>query len=297
MMCILTNQFLSHLCLCLVPLFPFPSLTGKKRRSAVSSRKKTDRDRLDSISSPINMSPPPAEFSSNTPDSTMLWLTSPNAIMQSLMDAADPDLYAYKDPFAADDVTPSPAILRELVGFYLQYMHPIHGLVDPQAPDFWTRLDLRMEPKVASIVYAMCTIGAVFKSSTPSPGVRDDLVYEFYRRTWTLKDERPRDIVTIQTILIMHSFFDLTSQVDEANSSFRLMAEIADEIELGAHVLELAHREKLSKEDILVRNTWRLFVWNEVMGFMISKQSSKVVVSASFFLARLTALSEYRTDI
>lgn len=218
--------------------------------------------------------------------------------MQSLMDAADPDLYAYKDPFAVDDVTPSPAILRELVGFYIQYMHPIHGLVDPQAPDFWTRLDLPMEPKVASIVYAMCTIGAIFKSSTPSPGIRDDLVYEFYRRTWTLKDERPRDIVTIQTILIMHSFFDLTSQVDEANSSFRLMAEIADEIELGAHVLELTHREKLSKEDILVRNTWRLFVWNEVMGFMISKQSSKVVVSASFlFLSRLPALSEYRTDI
>lgn len=26
-----------------------------------------------------------------------------------------------------------------------------------------------------------------------------------------------------------------------------------------------------------MRNTWRLFVWNEVMGFMISKQSSKVV--------------------
>ncbi|KAG0059907.1 hypothetical protein BGZ89_012710 [Linnemannia elongata] len=223
------------------------------------------------------MSSPSAEFSSNIPDSTMLWLTSPNAIMQSLMDAADPDLYAYKDPFAVDDVTPSPAILRELVGFYIQYMHPIHGLVDPQAPDFWTRLDLPMEPKVASIVYAMCTIGAIFKSSTPSPGIRDDLVYEFYRRTWTLKDERPRDIVTIQTILIMHSFFDLTSQVDEANSSFRLMAEIADEIELGAHVLELTHREKLSKEDILVRNTWRLFVWNEVMGFMISKQSSKVV--------------------
>ncbi|KAF9543148.1 hypothetical protein EC957_001210 [Mortierella hygrophila] len=223
------------------------------------------------------MSSPSAEFSSNTPDSKMLWLTSPNAIMQSLMDAADPDLYAYRDPFAADDVAPSPTILRELVGFYLQYMHPIHGLVDPQAPDFWTRLDLRMEPKVASIVYAMCTIGAVFKSSTPSPGVRDELVYEFYRRTWTLKDERPRDIVTIQTILIMHSFFDLTSQVDEANSSFRLMAEIADEIELGTHVLELAHREKLSKEDILVRNTWRLFVWNEVMGLTISKQSSKVV--------------------
>ncbi|KAG9063560.1 hypothetical protein KI688_004445 [Linnemannia hyalina] len=250
---------------------------GKKRRPAVSSRKKTDHDRLDSISSPVAMSSPSAEFSSYTPDSKMLWLTSPNAIMQSLMDAADPDLYAYRDPFAADDVTPSPTILRELVGFYLQYMHPIHGLVDPQAPDFWTRLDLRMEPKVASIVYAMCTIGAVFKSSTPSPGVRDDLVYEFYRRTWTLKDERPRDIVTIQTILIMHSFFDLTSQVDEANSSFRLMAEIADEIELGTHVLELAHREKLSKEDILVRNTWRLFVWNEVMGLTISKQSGKVV--------------------
>ncbi|KAK3807942.1 MAG: hypothetical protein J3R72DRAFT_464734 [Linnemannia gamsii] len=209
--------------------------------------------------------------------------------MQLLTDAADPDLYAYKDPLASDDVGPSPDVLRELVGFYLQYMHPIHGLVDPQAPDFWTRLDRPLEPNIASIVYAMCTIGAVFKSSTPSsespgvkpptpsPGVRDDLVYGFYTRTWTLKDERPRDIVTIQTILIMQSFFDLTSQVEEASSSFRLMAEIADEIELGAHVLELGHREKLSKEDILVRNTWKLFVWNEVMGFLITKQSSKII--------------------
>ncbi|KAG0282547.1 hypothetical protein BGZ96_000365 [Linnemannia gamsii] len=209
----------------------------------------------------------------------MLWLTSPNAIMQSLMDAADPDLYAYSGPLAADDVSPSPAILRELVGYYLQYMHPIHGLVDPQAPDFWTRLDLPMEPKVASIVYAMCTIGAVFKSSTSGPGMRDERVFNFYRRTWALKDERPRDIITIQTILIMHSFFDLTSQVDEANSSFRLMVEIADEIELGTHVLELAQREKLCKEDTLVRNTWRLLVWNEVMGLMISKQSVKVVAT------------------
>ncbi|KAF8931659.1 hypothetical protein BGZ47_011739 [Haplosporangium gracile] len=256
---------------------PKSRASRKKGRSAVSSRKKSDHGRHNSISSPVAMSSSPAEFSSDTPDSTMLWLTSPNAIMQSLMDAADPDLYAYKSFVAADNVSPTPAILRELVGFYLQYMHPIHGLVDPQAPDFWTRLDLPMEPKVASIVYAMCTIGAIFKSSTPSPGVRDDLVYEFYRRTWSLKDKRPRDIVTIQTILIMHSFFDLTSQVDEANSSFRLMADIADEIELGTHVLELVHREKLSKKDILVRNTWRLLVWNEVMGFMISKQSSKIV--------------------
>jgi hypothetical protein len=223
--------------------------------------------------------------------------------MQSLMDAADPDLYAYNGSLAADEVSPSPAILRELVGYYLQYMHPIHGLVDPQAPDFWTRLDLPMEPKVASIVYAMCTIGAVFKSSTPGPGMRDERVYDFYRRTWALKDERPRDIITIQTILIMHSFFDLTSQVDEANSSFRLMAEIADEIELGAHVLELAQREKLSKEDILVRNTWRLLVWNEVMGFMISKQSNKVVVSASlcavsfFLLVSLMLRHNFQADI
>ncbi|KAG0375137.1 hypothetical protein BGX24_009502, partial [Mortierella sp. AD032] len=268
---------------------PNSRVPRKKRRSAGSSRKKSDDSRPESISSPIAESSSPAEFSPTLPDTAILWGTTPNAIMQLLTDAADPDLYAYKGPLASDDVGPSPDVLRELVGFYLQYMHPIHGLVDPQAPDFWTRLDRPLEPNIASIVYAMCTIGAVFKSSTPSsespgvkpptpsPGVRDDLVYGFYTRTWTLKDERPRDIVTIQTILIMQSFFDLTSQVEEASSSFRLMAEIADEIELGAHVLELGHREKLSKEDILVRNTWKLFVWNEVMGFLISKQSSKII--------------------
>jgi hypothetical protein len=209
--------------------------------------------------------------------------------MQQLVDAADPDLYSYKGPFESDDMSPSPDVLRELVGFYIKYMHPIHGLVDPQASDFWTRLDGPiMEPKIAAVVYAMCTIGAVFKSSTPSPGakqpnqnpgVRDNLVYEFYRRTWTLKEERPRDIITIQTILIMQSFFVLTSQVEEATLSCRLMTEIADEIGLGAHVLEMGHQEKLSAEDVLVRNTWKLLVWNEVMGFLISKQSSKIIVS------------------
>ncbi|KAF9124157.1 hypothetical protein BGW39_008413 [Mortierella sp. 14UC] len=258
----------------------------KKRRSAGSSRIKSDHSRTESISSPIAKSLSPAEFSPRSPEFTTQTGTSPNAIMQLLTDAADPDLYAYNGPHESDDVSPSPDVLRELVGFYIQYMHPIHGLVDPQASDFWTRLDRPMEPKTAAVVYAMCTIGAVFKSSTPSPGakpptpnpgVRDDLVYEFYRRTWTLKDERPRDIVTIQTILIMQSFFDLTSQAEEATSSCRLMAEIADEIGLGAHVLEMAHREKLSMEDILVRNTWKLLVWNEVMGFLISKQSSKII--------------------
>ncbi|KAF9919619.1 hypothetical protein FBU30_010730 [Linnemannia zychae] len=256
---------------------PKSRASKKKRRSPANPRKKSDYGRSESTDSPIRSASPQIEHSSNTGDPAMIWLTSPNAIMQSLIEAADPDLYAYKGPLPSDDVSPSPAVLRELVGYYLQYMHPIHGLVDPQAPDFWTRLDYAMEPQVASIVYAMCTIGAVYKSSTPSPGVRDELIYEFYRRTWTLKDERPRDIVTIQTILIMQSFFDLTCQVDEANSSFRLMAEIADEIGLGTHVLELARREKLTKEDILVRNTWKLLVWNEVMGYMISKQSNKVI--------------------
>ncbi|KAG0208548.1 hypothetical protein BGX33_006178 [Mortierella sp. NVP41] len=243
-----------------------------------ASSKKSDHGHLESTGSPaaMSMSPPP-EISSRTPDSALSWLASPNAIMQSLTDAADPDLYAYKGSLQSDDLSPPPSILRELVGLYLQYMHPVHGLVDPQAPDFWTRLDLPMEPQVASIVYAMCTIGAIFKSTSPSPGVRDELVHEFYRRTWTIRDELPRDIVTIQTILIMQSFFDLTSQVDEANASFRLMVEIADEIELGAHVLKMAQQEKLSKVDILVRNTWRLSVWYEVMGYMITKQSCKVI--------------------
>jgi len=204
--------------------------------------------------------------------------------MQSIVDAADPDLYAYKGPLASDANSPLPAVLRELVGYYIQYVHPIHGLVDPQAHDFWTRLDHPMEPKVSSVVYAMCTIGAVFKPSpTPNPGVRDDLVYEFYRRAWTIKNERPRDITTIQTILIMRSFFDLTSQVDEANTSFSLAAEIADEIELGTHVQEMANQEKLSKEDILVRNTWKLYVWYEVMGSLALRQSSKVIVSDLLF--------------
>ncbi|KAF9903054.1 hypothetical protein EC991_004267 [Linnemannia zychae] len=258
---------------------------GKKRRSAGSSRKKSDGSRPESTNSPIAKSLSPAEFSPRSPESTAETSTAPNVIMQLLMDAADPDLYAYKGPHESDDISPSPDVLRELVGFYIQYMHPIHGLVDPKASDFWTRLDHPMEPKIAAVVYAMCTIGAIFKSSTPipgakpptpHPGVRDDLVFEFYRRTWTLKDERPRDIVTIQTILMMQSFFDLTSQVEEAASSCRLMAEIADEIGLGAHVLEMGHREKLSMEDILVRNTWKLLVWSEVMGFLISKKSSKI---------------------
>ncbi|KAG0200775.1 hypothetical protein BGX28_006236 [Mortierella sp. GBA30] len=192
-----------------------------------------------------------------------------------MIEATDQSAFAYKDSVGPDEPCPDPGTMRPLIELYMRYLHPTHYLVDDKVPDFWTRLERPMEPGVASIVYAMCTIGAVFKS-IPGSGCIDGQVQEFYRRTCAAQDGRPQDIITIQTYLIIHTFFVLTLQADEANKSFKLALDIAENIKLGEAVQKLRSKDRLSPGEAIVRNTWKLLIWNETFASMNLAQSRKL---------------------
>ncbi|KAG0054760.1 hypothetical protein BGZ83_010543 [Gryganskiella cystojenkinii] len=189
--------------------------------------------------------------------------------------ATDPNLYSYKGPPGPDERHPSPEVMRQLVELYIQYMHPVNRLVDDRHPDFWVRLDRPMEPEVALIVYAMCTVGALFLSKGSSTGYLDGLVYEFYRRAWAIKDQQPNDIVMIQTYLIMEPFFIIASQTNEGANAHLHAAKLAEKIKLGEQVQKLSSQGRLTAADRVIRNTWRSVIWMEVLVNLTTMQTTK----------------------
>ncbi|KAF8938597.1 hypothetical protein BGZ58_000566 [Dissophora ornata] len=122
----------------------------------------------------------------------------------------------------------------------------------------------------------MCTIGALFISEAPGSGILDDLVYDFYKRTLAIKEERPEDIATIQTSLILQDFFVVSHRIEEGTAFYIDMMEIAERIQLAEMVQKFATQDKLSPADVIVRNTWRLLVSTEILANMISLKSGKV---------------------
>lgn len=209
-----------------------------------------------------------------------------------MIEATDPALYAYSGPPRLDEPHPSSERMRHLVGLYIRYMHPVHRFVDERHPDFWSRLDRPMEPKEALIVYAMCTIGALFLSKTAGTGHLDDLVYEFYRRAWAIKDQLPQDLLTIQTYLILMPFFIVASQTEEGTKAQFLTLEIAKKINLAEQVQKLATQGRLSTTNKILRNTWRGVVWMEVLVHLTTLQTVKIDVGTSLLDVRVPFLSQ-----
>ncbi|KAG0293502.1 hypothetical protein BGZ98_002146, partial [Dissophora globulifera] len=180
-----------------------------------------------------------------------------NVLLNSFVGAAMDTASRYDRQLGSDEPAPNTQLMRHLVKLYLRYLHPLQRIVDDQDPDFWTRLDRTMEPEVASIVYAMCTVGALHSTKVSNVGRLDDVVYEFYERTKCIIRERPKDIVTIQTSLILRDFFVVMHRTKESAECFETIMNIAEAIELGELVQKLSSKEKLSPADVIVRNTWR----------------------------------------
>ncbi|KAF9952815.1 hypothetical protein BGZ70_000476 [Mortierella alpina] len=203
--------------------------------------------------------------------------------------ATDQNGLANMEPLGLDEPCPSPEVMRRLIENYLRYLHPMQCIVDENIPDFWTRLERPMEPDVASIVYAMCTVGAMFMSVCGS-GKLDDQVQKFYRRTCDAQEGRPHDIITIQTFLILHSFFTLTLQLEEFAKSFQLALDISEKIKLGEAVQKLRSKDRLSPGEVIVRNTWRLLVWVEIFRNMASPKNKRLEASLCSTIAHAEIL-------
>ncbi|KAF9584021.1 hypothetical protein BGW38_007837 [Lunasporangiospora selenospora] len=171
--------------------------------------------------------------------------------------------------------------MRTLIGKYLMYLHPHHQLVDEYQPDFWTRLDRPMSADVAAVVYAMCVAGALFTSPFPGTGSLQKEAYDIFQYAWSFvreKELRPKSgLVTIQTILILQPYLILTQQIEEAIAAHTLVFELAEHIRLGEWVqkLHVSAQGLLSPTDRLVRNTWRLAIWVDILANMAQSCGSK----------------------
>ncbi|KAF9984301.1 hypothetical protein BGZ75_004125 [Mortierella antarctica] len=256
--------------------------TSKKKRRSSSVRKSPDYDN-NALFAVQEQLPHPDSLSTltsapalpGTPTSTQNPSGVLNVILHSMITATDQKGLANMEPLGLDEPCPSPEVMRRLIENYLRYLHPMQCIVDEKIPDFWTRLERPMEPEVASIVYAMCTIGAMFMSVCGS-GKLDDQVPKFYRRTCAAQEGRPHDIITIQTFLILHSFFTLTLQLEELAKSFQLAMDISEKIKLGEAVQKLRSKDRLSPGEVTVRNTWRLLIWVEIFRNMSSPKNKRL---------------------
>ncbi|KAF9558608.1 hypothetical protein EC968_006907 [Mortierella alpina] len=255
-------------------------MTEKKRRSS-SAQKSPEydsnaqfavQDQLPHSNSPSVLSSAPVLPSTQTTQNPTGVL---NVILHSMIAATDQKGLANMEPLGQDEPCPSPEVMRRLIENYLRYLHPLQCIVDENSPDFWTRLERPMEPEVASIVYAMCTIGSMFMSVCGS-GKLDDQVQTFYKRTCAAQEGRPHDIITIQTFLILHSFFTLTLQMEELAKSFQLALDISEKIKLGEAVQKLRSKDRLSPGEVTVRNTWRLLIWVEIFRNMAYPRNKRV---------------------
>ncbi|KAF9348379.1 hypothetical protein BGX34_002517 [Mortierella sp. NVP85] len=133
-----------------------------------------------------------------------------------------------------------------------------------------------MAPEVATIVYAMCTLGAIFASKDSTSGTLDNVVHDFHKRTLAIKCERPEDIATIQTLLILQEFYVVTNQMDMGTKTFQNMLDIADAIKLKDMVKRISTQDKLSPADAIIRNIWRMIVWTETFANIVSMRTARI---------------------
>ncbi|KAF9344814.1 hypothetical protein BGX26_003863 [Mortierella sp. AD094] len=166
--------------------------------------------------------------------------------------------------------------MRRLISLYMRYSHPLHRIVDESDSEFWTRLDHPMKPEVASVVYAMCAVGAILKSKAPSSGYLDDQVYYFYKQALAVIEERPKDLITLQTLLIIQNVHIVTHRAKKCSEAYLQMKEIATSINLGERVLKTATQDTLSQEELIMRNAWRMLIWWETLANMTSLNNGNI---------------------
>lgn len=173
--------------------------------------------------------------------------------------------------------------MSRLIGLYLRYLHPVQRLVDENGPDFWTRLKTPLEPGVASVVYAMCTMGAVFETKAPTAGRPDDLTLAYFKRTCAALDQGPEDMTTVQALLVMVPFYAVSNQEEEGQKAYGRSHNVAEKIQLGDAAMRLSSQEKLSAKDVEIRNTWRSLVWLETIANLTLLRSGPIEVCFFFF--------------
>ncbi|KAF9438043.1 hypothetical protein BGZ76_010092 [Entomortierella beljakovae] len=199
-----------------------------------------------------------------------------NAILQSISDVVDTDSLDQKEIPDSKTLGITSELLRRLITLYMRYVHPLFRIVSESDPIFWNRLDDPIPPEFSSLVYAMCTIGAMLKSKTPSDGQLDDHVFYFYRKTRSVIESRPKDFVTLQSLLIIQSLHVVAHQRVKYEEDYQLMSEIADSIQLGEMVKKIVFHTRLSQEDLVLRNTWRMLIWIDTLANMVATRNYTV---------------------
>ncbi|KAF9168738.1 hypothetical protein DFQ26_000005 [Actinomortierella ambigua] len=151
-------------------------------------------------------------------------------------------------------------------------------MVNEDHPEFWNRLYHRMDPSTAVVVYAMCTVGALYTDETTRSGHLDGLASEFYRRTRALLDNLAPCAASIQAYLIMQPYLTATHQEEEHRRALELMLHAASEINLAETARQIAEQDKVSPADIALRNTWRGVVWAEILHHLHTRKGSLTIV-------------------
>ncbi|KAF9335532.1 hypothetical protein BG006_011303 [Podila minutissima] len=246
----------------------------EKKRRAPSTRNPSQYDEFEAsdVASSRSSQDPSTLASAQSPG-------TPNLILRAIVDATDP-IYSPSASFSAND-EPSATVeeMSRLIGLYLRYLHPVQRLVDENGPDFWTRLQKPLETGIASVVYAMCTMGAVFETKAPTAGLPDDLTLAYFRRTCAALDQGPEDMTTVQALLIMVPFYAVSNQEDEGQKAYGRSHDVAEKIQLGDAAMRLSTQEKLSAKDVEIRNTWRSLVWLETIANLTLLRSGPIELS------------------
>ncbi|KAG0002954.1 hypothetical protein BGZ79_002013 [Entomortierella chlamydospora] len=194
----------------------------------------------------------------------------------SIIDAVEPEPFSYNGSLASTESKRDPDVMRRLISLYMRYVHPLQRIVDENDSEFLTKLDHPIKPEIASVVYAMCAVGAILKSKAPGSGHLDDLVYYFHKQALTAIEERPKDLITLQTLLIIQNVHVVAHRTKESSEAYLQMKEIATSINLGERVLKSASQDTLSQEELIMRNVWRMLIWWETMANMTSLNNGSI---------------------
>ncbi|KAF9423607.1 hypothetical protein BGZ94_008246 [Podila epigama] len=217
---------------------------------------------------------------SSTLASTQSPTGTPNHLIRSLIAATDQTLYTPDASFDARTIPPPPVDeMTRLIHLYLRYLHPIQRLLDENDLGFWKRLDGPLEHGVASLVYAMCTIGALFEAKDTRPGEPDALTLTYYRRTCASLAQAPDDIPTLQSLLILVPFYAISNLETDRIQAYERSQRLAERCRLGDTVMSLSAQDKLSAKDIELRNTWRSLIWLQLTVDLPMSRSSPIELS------------------
>ncbi|KAG0333541.1 hypothetical protein BG000_009085 [Podila horticola] len=253
----------------------------EKKRRAPSTRKLSQYDEFEAsdVASSRSSQDPSTLASAQSPG-------TPNLILRAIVDATDP-IYSPSSVSVNDEPSATVEEMSRLIGLYLRYLHPVQRLVDENGPDFWTRLQTPLEPGIASVVYAMCTMGAVFETKAPTAGLPDDLTLAYFRRTCAALDQGPEDMTTVQALLIMVPFYAVSNQEEEGQKAYGRSHNVAEKIQLGDAAMRLSTQEKLSAKDVEIRNTWRSLVWLETIANLTLLRSGPIELFQSISKIKL----------